>query len=177
MYTKSFFYSIFLCFFCWASSAHAAFDQFRGVKLNSNISSLSNMDYIETLKGPKAIRVYKKNDENLSIGDVKINKIEYYFFEDILYYMTIYVTGSSNSNLFKISVFEKYGQGEQHKFFKNIYSWSDKVAKIRYREVTNPTGAELTFISKDIENEFDEKEKKKKTDELRRAIGAAKTGF
>jgi len=86
-------------------------DGFRGIKWGTDISTLSGMEYVETLIGIKEFRIYKKKNDKLKIGGANLEKIKYGFWRGKFCSINIYTEGYSNWLDLKEFIFEKFGQG------------------------------------------------------------------
>ncbi len=111
-------------------------DGFRGIKWGTDISTIQNMEYIaseETIFGEGA-DIYKKSDDELAIGDAKIESIEYLFWNKKFFEVRIFVIGYENCEALRYSTFEKFGQVSKIKARTELlgdnYQWSGEITRI-----------------------------------------------
>ena len=93
---------------------------FRGIKWGTNISTLSNMEYI----GGTLEEVYVRKGEILKIGGAKLRTIRYCFWKGRLF--KVYVFSESGYALDEV-VFKKFGVGQQSHSDGDSYYWFGKI--------------------------------------------------
>lgn len=111
-------------------------DGFRGIKWGTDISTIQNMEYVksaEIIFGEGA-DIYKKGDDELAIGDAKIESIEYLFWNKKFFEVRIFVVGYENCEALRYSTFEKFGQVSRIKarteLLGDTYQWSGEITGI-----------------------------------------------
>ena len=139
-------------------------DGFRGIKWNTDIKTIPNIDYVERYPYPGPNKCVIKG-ERLEIGDAKLKVVNYLFWEDKLYAVGISAPGFQNYTELRKVIFAKYGENklevEQN---TSCYKWNgDKVtAFLGFREESNE-GVLLLGLSNIFKkvNEFKEQKIKK----------------
>jgi len=88
-------------------------DGFRGIKWGTDISTLSDMEYVTTNPGSGygEIQIYKKKNDELTIGGATLNRIEYAFWRRKVCGVVIYADGSVAQARLKEAIFAKFGKG------------------------------------------------------------------
>jgi hypothetical protein len=146
-------------------------DGFRGLKWGTNFSTVKgNMIYVRTDPSYGGIKLYSKKGDELKIGAAKLESIEYGFWQDKLYGVTINFNGYVNFSALKESTFQKFGSGYQDNQFMQRYFWFGTVTTMMmyYSEVQHK--GYLSMSSKEISEQqksFDDGNAKK----------GAETGF
>ncbi|NIS75042.1 MAG: hypothetical protein GTO08_07140 [Deltaproteobacteria bacterium] len=92
-------------------------DGFRGIKWGTRIKELNGMIYNETRDDSNLEHIkydlYKKKNEKLVLGLVKLDEINYWFWQGRLGKVTIEASGGESVyNFLKDVCFEKFGQGK-----------------------------------------------------------------
>ncbi|MFA7328974.1 MAG: hypothetical protein WC081_05675 [Candidatus Ratteibacteria bacterium] len=105
-------------------------DGFRGIKWETELSTLSGMKYLRTDPTSGGIRQYTKKNDDLMIGGAKIESIEYGFWQGKFCSVFIRTKGPTNFTNLREATFEKFGEGFQdNKYIKN-YGWFPKITKM-----------------------------------------------
>jgi hypothetical protein len=117
-------------------------DGFRNIKWDTDISTLKDMIIIENSEPAELwlsdMKAYRKKNDELKIGDAKLESVAYLFHKDKFEGAFIVFYGSSNWDTLKEATFEKFGKGMQTNKFKEEYIWigNKTVALLYYYEIT-----------------------------------------
>jgi hypothetical protein len=137
-------------------------EEFRGIKWERDLSTLSGMKYYRNSEmggsfpvdlwdfdRGKPIReiylkIYLRKTDKLKIGKTELERIEYGFWREKFCEATITIRGSENWASFRGTVFDKFGRGRRSSFkspFVSVegfdwYIWMGKIAEMElmYRE-------------------------------------------
>lgn len=138
-------------------------DGFRGIPWGTNIEAIEGMVYVETRDDSNVdhikYNVYKRKKDKLSLGLVKLDAINYWFWQDTLAKVTIEASGGESTfDFLKDVCFQRFGQGKYRKkagsdkarpqysyqwVGKNIhiglsyYSWGGTIIWINAREIND----------------------------------------
>ena len=110
-------------------------DGFRGIKWGTDISTLKDMEYVKTDPSYGGVKLYKRKNDKLQIGDSELISILYGFWKDKFSSVTIYAKGFKNWIKLKEACFQRYSEGMQAK--KTQFYWYGNIATISlgYNEV------------------------------------------
>jgi len=137
-------------------------DGFRGIKWGTDISTLSDMEYLGTDPIYGGVKKYTRKNEVLHLGGVKLKRIEYGFWRGKFCNVMIITEGYTNWTGLKKAVFEKFGRGSQSNEGVEYYWWSGETTwmTLGYYEKISKKGA-LYMFSKEIKNQQRAYEKQK----------------
>jgi hypothetical protein len=127
-------------------------DGFRDIKWGTDISALSNMEYVKTDPSFGGVEVYKREGDKLQIGSAKIEKTEYSFWQNKFASVTILTLGYVNWNGLKGAIFEKFGRGRQSNPYIEYYTWWGRKTEmsLKYNEFSFP-GQQGEFFMSSVE--------------------------
>jgi len=109
-------------------------DGFRGVKFGTSVKDFKNL---ELYHDRGAVKVYRKTDEDLSIGTATATNIIYVFVHDKFYAVSIHADGRNGSSLLKIFQ-AAFGAGAHPEGGASQYFWTGKVASAHFYEDEGP---------------------------------------
>ncbi len=124
-------------------------DGFRGLKWATNIKDMNDPNMI-FMGSSNEVRVYMRSNDKLSIGDAKLENINYGFYKDRFFMLGIRAKGYTNFTALKDAVFAYYGQGKQLDEVKKEWTWlpalgnSDK--DVRMELSYNESGQETALV-------------------------------
>ena len=136
-------------------------DGFAGIKWATEFSEVkSDMVESRSISNPTEPDVkikifYTKKGDNLKMGEVQLDKIEYGFWKGKFAEGQITATGLENFDLLKKFLFEKYGTVD--KSAQGLYSWNGPVTRIalRYDESTKTSLLTITSTTITFKEIFD----------------------
>jgi hypothetical protein len=137
-------------------------DGFRGVKWGTSIDSLKGMIYFGKGELYGGYEVYLRRNEDLRVGDARLNSVLYAFWQKKLFSVTIFLEeGISNWSTFKETIFEKFGAGYQPNRYIEDYRWYGDITNmiLVYDEISEE--GNLMMTSKKITIEQKEYAKRK----------------
>ncbi len=127
-------------------------DGFRGVKFGTSVKEFKNL---ELYRDRGAVKVYRKTDEDLTIGTANVTNIIYIFVHDKFYAVSIHADGRNGSNLLK--VFQAaFGAGAHPEGGSSQYFWTGKVASAHFYEDEGANHESRGWIgNNEIQKEYD----------------------
>ncbi len=97
-------------------------DGFRGIKWGTEIETLKDMT---KLGKEQTFAIYKRNNDKLQIGNVKLKVLYYMFWQGKFNNIFAETDGYSNWTSLKKIYFLKFGKGKQKKRYIEKYRWGD----------------------------------------------------
>jgi hypothetical protein len=148
-----------LVFLIGALSAHAYENEpkeFRGLPWGTPILGLSDM--VLVLDGG-ALKAYVRKDDDLTLGDAKLDRIHYIFYEGQFYCVYVQFTGATNFNEVHSALVEWHGPGEESSSTEKHYSWSGRATSLTLNYNGSTTKGELgyKYMPIDLQIASDEK--------------------
>ena len=145
-------------------------DGFRGIKWGTELSAVQDMTQIGTDPSYGGVKKYSKKSDELKIGGADLESIEYNFWQDKLFSVTINFKGSSNFSSLKDATFEKFGKGSKPNRFMETYIWDGDITgmMLQYKEILRE--GHFYMFSKEIN-------KQQKLYQAEKAKKGAETGF
>ena len=145
-------------------------DGFRDIKWGTDFSTLSDM--IPNPKripleygGAGTVRTYLRKGDKLTIGEVNLEEIEYWFWNNKFYRVIITVREYANYKALKDIAIEKFGIGEETTMFEGYWisvSWEGPKTAIalQYMSGVNSSANEITpfmmMTSVELDKKFNE---------------------
>jgi len=136
---------------------------FRDDIFGTPIESYKNLVEVDKTKDGFEI-LYKKTDENLSLGNVELLSITYTFYKGKLDAILLTTKGYTNSRGILDILISNYGNGYQSNRYIEDYFWFGKKVVMSYSEnsLTNDATVFIATKENDKEKENDKKESIKK---------------
>ncbi len=98
-------------------------DGFGGITWGTDITTLSDMEYIWTDLNVEEIKIYTRPGDDLRIGDAKLEWLGYGFWKGKFYDVRIHFKGSKNFANIRDTVFENFGSGYKPNTMMDRYTW------------------------------------------------------
>jgi len=148
-------------------------DGFRDIRWGIDISSLKGMGYVRnekiilysTLAPHPEHKIYIKENDDLIMDGIELDKIEYKFWKDKFYEVHIYVKGFENAKKLKEVVFNRFGEGTSSKRTKNwefSYNWRGTITRMSLAYNKDSSVGGFIIYSNKIKSEmFDQAVKEK----------------
>jgi len=103
---------------------------FRGMAFGTSVGQFKNL---EIYRDRKAVKAYRKTDDDLLIGPASVQNIIYIFVHDKFYAVSIHADAQNGKNLLK--VFQAaFGLGAHPEGTASQYFWTGKVASAHFFE-------------------------------------------
>jgi len=129
-------------------------DGFRGIQWGTDIATLRDRVLVMTIDNDT--KRYKRNEDTLKMGEVKLDYIHYEFWKGIFYLVDIEFEGAENWNNLRARMFATFGKGQNHSEEKEQlsagYRWEGEKTTIIM--IYNASmGGGLTISSTEITNQ------------------------
>ena len=119
---------------------------FRGIKWGTHIEKTKDLYFA----GPSQTwNVYRRNNENLKMGEATVREIEYYFYKQRFYSVRVRFFGEQNLLNVRKMLSDAYGRGIQHpKAYSVEYQWrGSKVdIHIEYDNISKQGALVYTYL-------------------------------
>lgn len=102
-------------------------DDFRGIKWDTNIEKLPDMELV--LDGGD-LKAYSRKGETMKLGEAGLSALHYIFYKDHFYCVHIEFKGLENFNKIKDVLFKTYGQPEGTQYYDRRFAWPGERASI-----------------------------------------------
>ena len=133
---------------------------FRGLTWGTKFSTVQEQFvHSRTNASLGGIEYYMRKNDEMTLAEAKLDRIEYGFWQDKFCVVKVYFLGHFNFSSVKGDLFKRFGLGTQPNDFIEAYFWfsfSEALINIGYDEVSEKGG--FTMVSK----EFTEKAKRYK---------------
>jgi hypothetical protein len=102
-------------------------DDFRGVKWDTHIEKLSDMEIV--LDGGD-LKAYTKKGDKMKLEEAQLSALHYIFYKDHFYCVHIEFKGLDDFNKIKGVLFKTYGQPEGPQYYDKRFVWPGESASI-----------------------------------------------
>ncbi|MCM8770075.1 MAG: hypothetical protein NC911_10515 [Candidatus Omnitrophica bacterium] len=120
-------------------------DGFRGIKWGTPLSSLTGMKLV---KDAGNLKEYQKEDDVLQIGQAKLEKITYSFYQGLLESITAETKGKENFEQLKTAAQERFGAGHQRS--EDEWCWEGSTTSIFLQRVPAEGKGFLKMVSEEM---------------------------
>jgi hypothetical protein len=119
-------------------------------------TSVKEFKNLEVYHDRGAVKVYRKTDEDLSIGTASVTNIIYIFVNDKFYAVSIHADGRNGANLLK--VFQAaFGAGAHPEGGPSQYFWTGKVASAHFFDDEGATHEVRGWIgNNELQKDYDQ---------------------
>ncbi|MEE4264897.1 MAG: hypothetical protein V2I56_19590 [Desulfobacteraceae bacterium] len=100
-------------------------EKFGNLRWGSKISVIKGLEKLQDAEGPDGVVEYRRENENLKFGKAALSSIDYAFWRDRLYMLTIRTQGHSNYTALCSEVFRQFGKGRLADQAFERYLWTD----------------------------------------------------
>ena len=107
----------------------------RGIEWGTEYHELNGFTKVTTRS---SLDYCTKNDEEMTIGDARLEMVVYVFYEKKLCGAVLNFKSSPNFQIIKAALFDRYGKGRQPNRYDEQYRWSgtDVTISLEYDDVT-----------------------------------------
>jgi len=102
-------------------------DDFRGIKWDTHIEKLSDMEIV--LDGGD-LKAYTRKGEKMELEEARLSGLHYIFYKDHFYCVHIEFKGLAEFNKIKGVLFKTYGEPEGTQYYDKRFIWSGGTASI-----------------------------------------------
>jgi len=162
---KILFFSLLVCSILSLCDTSFAYENepngFRGMKWGTPLDSFPTLKHFETVKRYGGIEYYKKKEEVLKLGDVKLFLIKYGFWHNKFYEVEIWAQGEKDWRALKDLVFAKFGEGNKPDKDVEEYIWNGVITNLRFSYLDFMDVGMFTMTSVEIKKQMEEQVKQK----------------
>lgn len=120
---------------------------FRGIKWGTDISTLKDLKHIRD-DHEGSVKYYKKEGEELKIGEAELESIEYGFWRGKLATVTVHTEGVFNYDKLITACKTKFGEPEQPDKKEATFVWRGKVTKMALGHDDSFNGSLIFFATR-----------------------------
>lgn len=110
--------------------AFAEVDGFSNIKWGTSISTLNDLQYVRTDPSYGGIKIYSRKGDELQFGDDELESLEYGFWQDKFYSVSMKFQGFVNISSFQNANFSQLGLGYKPDPLTEKYVWSSEVTRV-----------------------------------------------
>lgn len=129
-------------------------EEFRGIKWGQSPTKIQGLRFIKV--DIDGLASYYKEDDQLSLGEAKLKKIQYFFWKDK--FVEVVITAAPDQlQALKNVLFEKYDKGyNPYGIFSPIhdYSWFGPIASVHLRRIVFNHDCEVWIKSREINDQL-----------------------
>jgi hypothetical protein len=129
-------------------------ERFRNLRWGTEISALKGLQKIKTAEGPDDITEYLRTKKDLKLGEIALKSIQYSFWRDRLYMVTLWTQGRSNYTALRNEVFRHFGQGRRDDHSLERYLWPDTPNDMMLQYSKDSLQGMLWLRSSDIDRRY-----------------------
>jgi len=100
-------------------------EKFGALRWGTKIHAIKDLEKIQDAEGPDGVVEYRQENENLKFSQAALSSIDYAFWRDRLYMLTIRTQGRSNYMALRSEVFRQFGKGQRADQAFERYLWTD----------------------------------------------------
>ena len=105
-------------------------DGFRGIEWDTPLEQIRSDTVFVGKNADREIEWYSKKDENLFIGEARMESIHYVFYQDLFSRVSMVAKGSDNYKSLKDHFIAKYGEADSST--EHSYTWSLEKTRIMF---------------------------------------------
>jgi hypothetical protein len=146
--------------FVLVGSAYAGTDEadgFNDLKWGTPFSQVKDeMTYVCTSPAYGGIRFYTRKNDDLKIGTVRVQYINYGFWHDRFFTVIAVVPNHNNYDALKEVMFQRFGEGQELKQTSEFYTWTGKRTNIvvEYNHRFKGLGCLMVFSAEILNNDI-----------------------
>lgn len=124
------------------------------LKWGTRINALKGLEKIQDTKGPDDVVEYRLKSKNLELGQAALSSIDYAFWRDRLYMLTIRTRGHSNYIALRSEVFRQFGHGRRADQPYERYLWTEAPSDIMLEYSQDDEQGLLWLRSNEIDRQY-----------------------
>lgn len=128
-------------------------DGFCDLQWGREVSCVDGLKKKKTISELDDVIEYVRPKDILKIGDAKLRSINYAFWRDQLYTVTIWAKGYPNFTALRDEVFKEFGPGRRIKSTGERYVWSDELSDIMLEYINDGSYGMLWLRSKELDSQ------------------------
>jgi hypothetical protein len=127
-------------------------DGFCDLQWGRKVSSVDGLKKKQTVSDLDDVVEYIRPKDLLQIGDTTLVSVNYAFWRDQLYTVTLWTKGYSNFTALRDAAFKKFGPGVRNDFTREKYLWSDALSDIMLDYIQDGHYGMLWLRSKELDH-------------------------
>ena len=100
-------------------------EKFGDLRWRTKIVAIKGLEKIQDAEGQDGVVEYRREKEDLKLGQATLSSIHYAFWRDQLYMLTIRTQGNSNYTALRREVFRQFGKGQRADQPFERYLWTE----------------------------------------------------
>jgi hypothetical protein len=128
-------------------------DGFYDLQWGRKVSSIDGLKKKQTVSDMDDVIEYTRPRDHLHIGDTTLVSVNYAFWRDQLYTITLWTKGYSNFTAMRDAAFKKFGPGIRNDFTREKYLWSDALSDIMLDYIQDGHYGMLWLRSKQLDHQ------------------------
>jgi hypothetical protein len=128
-------------------------DGFCDLQWGHNVSSVDGLKKKQTVSDLDDVVEYIRPKDFLQIGDTALVSVNYAFWRDQLYTVTLWTKGYTNFTALRDAAFKKFGPGIRNDFTRERYLWSDALSDIMLDYIQDGQYGMLWLRSKELDHQ------------------------
>jgi hypothetical protein len=127
-------------------------DGFYDLQWGRNVSSVDGLKKKQIVSDLDDVIEYMRPRDLQQIGDTTLVSVNYAFWRDQLYTVTLWTEGYSNFTALRDAAFKKFGPGVRNDFTREKYLWSDALSDIMLDYIQDGHYGMLWLRSKELDH-------------------------
>jgi hypothetical protein len=127
-------------------------DGFYDLQWGRKVSSVDGLKKKQTVSDLDDVIEYTRPKDLIQIGDTTLVSVNYAFWRDKLYTVTLWTKGYSNFTALREAAFKKFGPGVRNDFTREKYLWSDALSDIMLDYIQDGRFGMLWLRSKELDH-------------------------
>jgi hypothetical protein len=128
-------------------------DGFSNLQWGRNVSSVDGLKKKQTVSDLDDVVEYIRPKDLLQIGDTALVSVNYAFWRDQLYTVTLWTKGYANFTALREAAFKKFGPGIRNDSTRERYLWSDALSDIMLDYIQDGGYGMLWLRSKELDHQ------------------------
>ncbi len=128
-------------------------DGFCDLQWGRKVSSVDGLKKKQTVGDLDDVVGYIRPKDLLQIGDIALVSVNYAFWRDQLYTVTLWTKGYSNFTALRDAAFKKFGPGIRNDLTRERYLWSDALSDIMLDYIQDDHYGMLWLRSKELDHQ------------------------
>jgi hypothetical protein len=124
------------------------------LRWGTKIFSIKGLEKIQDAEGQDGVVEYRREKEDLKFGQATLSSIQYAFWRDQLYMLTIRTQGNSNYKALRREVFRQFGQGLRTDQPFERYVWTEAPSDIMLQYSKDSQQGLLWLRSSEIDRQY-----------------------
>jgi hypothetical protein len=129
-------------------------ENFSDLKWGIKITAIKGLEKVQEPAGHDGVAEYRQEHKNKKFGTAALSSIQYTFWRDRLYMMTIRTTGRSNYTALRDEVFRQFGKGLRADQALERYLWTEAPNDIMLQYLKDGQQGMLWLRSSEMDRQY-----------------------